>query len=158
MSTMGSLCGIRDLMSWKQKGFPSALYKRRVRVQVKAGKKPAWQLGVADPKLGSAIQETTGVPCVCNEMTGELLRGVRAHEARLLKQFLASTTGSVEQGLHVSQLSLAHAYSRSKVRLSAVPSHAVYWPPRLWGFTLVVCFGTCLLGPSILDFCNCIVS
>ena len=40
--------------------------------QVKAGKKAKFQLGVADPKLGSAIQEDTSLPCVCNEFTGEV--------------------------------------------------------------------------------------
>eukprot|EP00884_Botryococcus_braunii_P017528 jgi/Botrbrau1/4459/Bobra.0348s0044.2 len=85
---------------------------------VKQGKKAQWQLGVADPKLGSAIQETTGVPCVCNELTGELLRGVRLHELRLLKQLLSSVGGTVEENLHKSQLSLAHSYSRSKVKFN----------------------------------------
>lgn len=39
-------------------------------VQVKDGKKAKFKLGVSDPKLGSAIQETTGVPCVANDMVG----------------------------------------------------------------------------------------
>lgn len=86
-------------------------------MQVKHGKKASWQLGVADAKLGSAIQEATGVPCVCNELTGELLRGVRLHELRLLRQLLSSVGASVEENLHKSQLSLAHSYSRSKVGL-----------------------------------------
>lgn len=40
--------------------------------KVKAGKKPKFQLGVADAKLGSAILEETSLPCVCNEFTGEV--------------------------------------------------------------------------------------
>jgi hypothetical protein len=51
---------------------------------VKDGKKAKFQLGVAEPKLGSAIQETTSVPCVCNEFIGELLRGIRAHFTRFI--------------------------------------------------------------------------
>lgn len=38
-----------------------------------------YELGVYDSKLGSTIQEQTGIKCVCNEFTGELLRGVRLH-------------------------------------------------------------------------------
>jgi hypothetical protein len=55
-----------------------------LRLQVKDGKKAKFQLGVAEPKLGSAIQETTSVPCVCNEFIGELLRGIRAHFTRFI--------------------------------------------------------------------------
>ena len=42
------------------------------RLQVKEGKKPKFKLGVADPKLGAAIQDETSIPCVCNEFTGEV--------------------------------------------------------------------------------------
>jgi len=38
--------------------------------QVKEGKKAKFKLGVYDPKLGSAIQETTSIPCIANEMVG----------------------------------------------------------------------------------------
>jgi nucleolar protein 56 len=51
---------------------------------VKDSKKAKFQLGVAEPKLGSAIQEATSVPCVCNEFIGELLRGIRAHFTRFI--------------------------------------------------------------------------
>jgi nucleolar protein 56 len=51
---------------------------------VKDSKKAKFQLGVAEPKLGSAILEATGVPCVCNEFIGELLRGIRAHFTRFI--------------------------------------------------------------------------
>lgn len=52
--------------------------------QVKEGKAAKYKLGVSDPKLGSAIQDTTGIPCVANESVGEVLRGVRAHFTRYL--------------------------------------------------------------------------
>lgn len=54
-------------------------------VQVKEGKKPKFELGVAEAKLGNAISDGLGVPCACNEFTGELLRGVRAHAGHLTK-------------------------------------------------------------------------
>lgn len=47
--------------------------------KVKKDGKAKFRLGVAEPKLGSAIQEETNVPCECNELMGELLRGVRQH-------------------------------------------------------------------------------
>ncbi len=53
--------------------------------QVKEGKKPKFTLGVADAKLGNAVSEALNVPCACNEFTGELLRGVRAHAGHLTK-------------------------------------------------------------------------
>ncbi len=37
-----------------------------------------------EAKLGSAIQETTGIPCQCNEYIGEVLRGVRMHFTRFI--------------------------------------------------------------------------
>src|SRR5690242_15611313 len=46
--------------------------------QAKAGK-AKYKLGVQESKLGSAIQDTTGIPCQCNEYIGEVLRGVRMH-------------------------------------------------------------------------------
>ena len=41
---------------------------------MKEGKKPKFKLGVADAKLGAAIQDETSIPCVCNEFTGEVGR------------------------------------------------------------------------------------
>ena len=51
---------------------------------MKDGKAPKYKLGVFDPKLGSIVQETWGIPCVANEHVGEVLRGVRAHFTRYL--------------------------------------------------------------------------
>jgi RNA processing factor Prp31 len=81
-----------------------------LRAQVKPGKKAKFQLGVADPKLGSEIQDQTAAPCVCNEFTGEVIRGIRFHAPRLLKQL-------EEQDMARAQLGLAHSYSRAKVRM-----------------------------------------
>ena len=47
--------------------------------KVKKDGKAKFKLGGAEAKLGSAIQEETGVPCECNEYVGEMLRGVRQH-------------------------------------------------------------------------------
>ena len=77
-------------------------------------KKAKFQLGVADSKLGSVIQEETGFPCVCNEYVGELLRGIRQHSTTFLKDLS-------ELDMRRAQLGLAHSYSRAKVIM----------PPRL---------------------------
>ncbi len=80
-------------------------------MQVKDVKKAKFRLGVYDPKLGSAIQETTSVPCIANDSVGEVLRGVRLHYTRFLD-------GLTDSDLKRAQLGLAHSYSRAKVRSS----------------------------------------
>lgn len=79
--------------------------------KVKEGKKAKFSLGVADAKLGSAIQEGTSIPCVCNEKVGELLRGVRLHMHRFIKELK-------ESDMDRARLGLAHSYSRSHVRFN----------------------------------------
>ncbi len=81
--------------------------------QVKEGKKSKFRLAVADPKLGSAIQEATSIPCVCNDAMAEMTRGVRMHFTRFIGELK-------DQDLTKAQLGLAHSYSRSKV-LSCCP-------------------------------------
>ncbi|KAK9821924.1 hypothetical protein WJX81_000765 [Elliptochloris bilobata] len=80
--------------------------------KAKPGKEAKAALGVAEAKLGAVIQEETGIPCVCNEMVGEVLRGVRLHATRFLKGLEA------DADLRRSQLGLAHSYSRAKVKFN----------------------------------------
>lgn len=79
--------------------------------KVKSGKKAKFTLGVADAKLGSAIQDGTSIPCVCNEKVGELLRGVRLHLHRFIKELK-------ESDMDRARLGLAHSYSRSHVKFN----------------------------------------
>mmetsp|Transcript_47491 Transcript_47491/g.124471 ORF Transcript_47491/g.124471 Transcript_47491/m.124471 type:complete len:534 (-) Transcript_47491:397-1998(-) len=75
----------------------------------KAGKKSKFALGVGYHNLGGVIQDELGISCVENELTKEMLRGVRVH----LPSFLAALRpGDLER----AQLGLAHSYSRSKVK------------------------------------------
>lgn len=53
--------------------------------KVKAGKKAKFSLGVAEPKLGSAILEALGVPCQSNDFMLEFFRGIRLHFSRFIK-------------------------------------------------------------------------
>jgi len=53
--------------------------------KVKEVKKPKFRLGIADTKIGSHIHEVTKIPCESGEFILELLRGVRLHFDRFLK-------------------------------------------------------------------------
>ena len=66
-------------------------------------------LGVSAHTLGGVIQETLGISCICNDLTAELLRGLRHHLARFVP---ALRPGDLER----AQLGLAHSYSRTKVK------------------------------------------
>ncbi|XP_028766242.1 nucleolar protein 56 [Neltuma alba] len=79
--------------------------------KVKEGKKAKFSLGVADPKIGSQIAELTKIPCQSNEFVGELLRGVRLHFDRFMKDL---KPGDLEK----AQLGLGHSYSRAKVKFN----------------------------------------
>lgn len=53
--------------------------------KVKEGKKAKFSLGVAEPKVGSQISEVTKIPCQSNEFVLEILRGVRLHFDKFIK-------------------------------------------------------------------------
>ncbi|GAV68231.1 Nop domain-containing protein/NOSIC domain-containing protein/NOP5NT domain-containing protein [Cephalotus follicularis] len=78
--------------------------------KVKEGKKK-FSLGVSEPKLGSHIFEVTKIPCQSNEFVLELLRGVRLHFDRFIKDL---KPGDLEK----AQLGLGHSYSRAKVKFN----------------------------------------
>ncbi|GJN07881.1 hypothetical protein PR202_ga25751 [Eleusine coracana subsp. coracana] len=77
----------------------------------KEGKKAKYSLGVVEPKVGSHISEVTGIPCQSNEFVQELLRGVRLHFDRFIKELKSSD-------LEKAQLGLGHSYSRAKVKFN----------------------------------------
>ncbi|KAL2934456.1 Nucleolar protein 56 [Bienertia sinuspersici] len=68
-------------------------------------------LGVYDSKLGASISEGTKISCRSNEFVLELLRGVRLHFDKFIKDL---KPGDLEK----SQLGLAHSYSRAKVKFN----------------------------------------
>eukprot|EP00755_Sulcionema_specki_P013739 Sspe_Gene.885::Locus_301_Transcript_2_2_Confidence_0.833_Length_1570::g.885::m.885/K14564/NOP56; nucleolar protein 56 len=75
-------------------------------------KKDKYQLGVAEAKLGSTIQENLGIKCVANEFVLEMQRCLRFHAGKLIP--------SISEGVDVERacLGLAHCYSRSKVKFN----------------------------------------
>ncbi|KAJ6294231.1 hypothetical protein OIU76_022336 [Salix suchowensis] len=79
--------------------------------KVKEGKKAKFSLGVAEPKIGSHIFELTKIPCQSNDFVHEILRGVRLHFERFIKDL---KPGDLEK----AQLGLGHSYSRAKVKFN----------------------------------------
>ncbi|OAY68613.1 nucleolar protein 56-like [Ananas comosus] len=77
----------------------------------KETKKAKFSLGVAEPKVGSQISEVTKIPCQSNDFVLELLRGIRLHFSKLVKDVKPSD-------LERAQLGLGHSYSRAKVKFN----------------------------------------
>ncbi|KAL8959964.1 MAG: hypothetical protein Q9193_003255 [Seirophora villosa] len=81
----------------------------------KAGKKHKVTLGVSDKNLAGSIKAAfPGLECETadtSEIVQDMLRGVRQHASKLLKQL---QDGDVER----AQLGLGHAYSRARVKFS----------------------------------------
>jgi len=80
-----------------------------------SGKNSKVVLGVADRKLAAEISNAfPGVQCESaetNPVVSALLRGIRVHAARLIKDLRPDDVGR-------AQLGLGHAYSRAKVKFS----------------------------------------
>ncbi|XP_037483734.1 nucleolar protein 56-like [Triticum dicoccoides] len=79
--------------------------------KVKEGKKAKFTVGVMEPKVGSHITESTGIPCQSNDYVQELLRAVRLHFDQFIEQLKPSD-------LEKAQLGLGHSYSRAKVKFN----------------------------------------
>ncbi|XP_047317523.1 nucleolar protein 56-like [Impatiens glandulifera] len=79
--------------------------------KVKEGKKAKYSVGVAESKIGAHILEVTNIPCQCNEFVTELIRGVRLHFDKFVKNLK-------EGDLEKAQLGLGHSYSRAKVKFN----------------------------------------
>ena len=81
----------------------------------KSGKKNKITIGVADKNLAGAIKGAfPGLECETgdtSETVMDMLRGIRQHAHKLLKQL---QEGDVER----AQLGLGHAYSRARVKFS----------------------------------------
>ena len=81
----------------------------------KAGKKNKIVLGISDKALAGSIKAAfPGLECETadsSEIVGDMLRGIRQHSHKLLKQL---QDGDIER----AQLGLGHAYSRARVKFS----------------------------------------
>uniref|UniRef100_A0AAY4AEB6 Nucleolar protein 56 n=1 Tax=Denticeps clupeoides TaxID=299321 RepID=A0AAY4AEB6_9TELE len=72
-------------------------------------KKPT--LGVADARIGAALQEELGFSIQTAGVVAEIIRGVRLHFHALVK-------GLTAQAASKAQLGLGHSYSRAKVKFN----------------------------------------
>jgi nucleolar protein 56 len=79
--------------------------------KVKAGKKAKFMLGIQDKNLSQAISDELKAPCNSNETTVEILRGVRFHFSKFVKELDNGNLGK-------AQLGLGHSYSRAKVKFN----------------------------------------
>ncbi|OQV01465.1 putative snoRNA binding domain-containing protein [Cladophialophora immunda] len=81
----------------------------------KAGKKNKVTLGVSDKILAASIKTAfSNIECETgdtSEVVQDMLRGIRLHSEKLLKQLREGDTNT-------AQLGLGHAYSRAKVKFS----------------------------------------
>ncbi|KXN73533.1 NOP56 protein [Conidiobolus coronatus NRRL 28638] len=69
------------------------------------------ELGVGEKNLAGSIKADCGLKCVNDETVTEIIRGIRYHGDKLLKQLSDSD-------LVKSQLGLGHSYSRAKVKFN----------------------------------------
>lgn len=69
------------------------------------------QLGIGEKTLAGSVKQTLGYNCVSDELVTELLRGIRFHGEKLMKQF---KDGDLEK----AQLGLGHSFSRAKVKFN----------------------------------------
>jgi nucleolar protein 56 len=77
----------------------------------KSSKKQKSLLGVSDSKLAAALSEGLGVACMHTGVVPEIVRGIRCHFPRFVKNL-----SEVAQGK--AQLGLGHSYSRAKVKFN----------------------------------------
>ncbi|CBH13400.1 nucleolar protein, putative [Trypanosoma brucei gambiense DAL972] len=70
-----------------------------------------WELGVSDPKLGSAIHDELKFAVLCNENVVEMCRCLRLHAEKLLPEHQ-------EKDILRAQCGLGHAFSRNKVKFN----------------------------------------
>lgn len=77
----------------------------------KSSKKSSLCLGVSDKTLAGAIKQDTGIECASDENILELIRGIRLHCSKMLKDL---KDGDFEK----AQLGLGHSYSRCKVKFN----------------------------------------
>ncbi|RUS14282.1 hypothetical protein BC937DRAFT_94057 [Endogone sp. FLAS-F59071] len=77
----------------------------------KPSKKVKVELGVSERNLAGSIKAVLGYDCQTNDMVQELVRGIRLHADKLLRQLK-------EGDLERAQLGLGHSYSRAKVKFN----------------------------------------
>ncbi|ORY39503.1 Nop-domain-containing protein [Rhizoclosmatium globosum] len=78
--------------------------KSFLELNMPSGKKSGAQLGVGEKTLAGSIKQLMGYDCVSNETVTELIRGLRLHGDKMLRQLK-------EGDFYRAQLGLGHSYS-----------------------------------------------
>ena len=71
----------------------------------------SFQLGLPINPLLTSIKQDLGIDCVADDTVLELMRAIRLHSAKLIKQL-------GESDMCKAQLGLGHSYSRAKVKFN----------------------------------------
>lgn len=112
---------MNELVAGECGSFTTQFLQENLPAGKKEKKKPektsAFRLGVLDKALGGGIKAGLNVECVSDEMSLELLRGIRQHAAKLLLPG-QSTSEQTATLLAKAQLGLGHSYSRAKVKFN----------------------------------------
>ena len=66
--------------------------------------------------MGNSIQEESGIPCVCNDFTGEVLRGIRMHATRFMKDLEESDMNKVSSMASTFTYADKHIYICKQAR------------------------------------------
>jgi nucleolar protein 56 len=113
-----------DLRSFLEANAPAAPVAARGGAAGSSSKAAKFVIGVAEPKIGTAIQDALGLPCNSNDTVAEITRGIRVHLSHFIRE-LAGGAGGAGGGaaaghsaLEKAQLGLAHSYSRAKVKFN----------------------------------------
>jgi nucleolar protein 56 len=119
-----------DLRAFLEANAPAApSAKGGASASSSASKAAKFVIGVAEPKMGSAIQEALHLPCNSNDTIAEIQRGIRVHLSHFIRELAAGAGGGAGAGgvgaagaghsaLEKAQLGLAHSYSRAKVKFN----------------------------------------
>jgi len=104
--TTDALASATALLESKlSKGLKAFLKKSYVKKELKD------EIAVMDTKLGGLIKEKMGIPCIYNDSTQELMRGVRSQITELID-------GLSQADYTQMSLGLAHSLSRYKLKFS----------------------------------------
>jgi len=103
--------------------------------------------------MGNSIQEESGIPCVCNDFTGEVLRGIRMHATRFMKDLEESDMNKVSAASQKDVPASSTPQSLQWVKNMHVGVQTLHICSYLFSARFVACKQalSSLLGASLLD-------
>ena len=85
------------------------------KIKKKASTKPSFSVGVVEAGLATAISEGLGCPVRSDEIIREVVRGIRCHFDKFIKELASGVAENAQRGL-------GHSYSRCKVKFNPARS------------------------------------